>query len=150
METVFVWSKEDQIISISEVIPYPLDLFEPMIETGQVKVGEVLGEVVSDGKAICTVDNLFQEPEQVLILELPSQHPLQDGVIHRRIELRDIELKAVPGARFIPESLPDRLERPMDALSFDAGVSVSCEHRHEYWLQVIHYGMVDDPVRIVG
>lgn len=60
VETFFVRCEEYQIIGISEIISYPLDLFEPVIETGQVEISQILAEIVPDRKAVRAFDDLIQ------------------------------------------------------------------------------------------
>lgn len=43
MEAFFVWGEEDQVVCIPEIISDTLCLFEPMIKSAQVEVGEILG-----------------------------------------------------------------------------------------------------------
>lgn len=66
-----------------------------MIEIRQIEVSQVLTQVVPDRQAWGTVDDLIQEPEKILILELPSEQCLQNIVIDARIKFLYIEFQAV-------------------------------------------------------
>lgn len=62
-----VGGEEDAVIQIPGIRPDLFCLFDPVIETGQEEIGEVLAEVVPDRQAVRAVDDLIQEPEQATI-----------------------------------------------------------------------------------
>lgn len=57
-----------------------------MVKVGQVEIGKVLAEVISDRYTVSTVNDIVQQPEQVSILKLFPQELLQDCMINGRIE----------------------------------------------------------------
>lgn len=48
VERRLVRRQDHQIVGVSEVIPDALDLFQPMVESGQEEIREVLAQVVAD------------------------------------------------------------------------------------------------------
>lgn len=54
--------QKDHIVQVPEIVPDFLFLLQPVIEVRQVKIGEVLREIVADRKARRAVDDLLEEP----------------------------------------------------------------------------------------
>jgi hypothetical protein len=150
VERGLVRRQDHQIIGIAEIVSNPLNFLEPVIESRQVEIGKILAEIVPDRQAWGAVDDLFQEPKQVLILELTAKLPLQDPVTDGGVKFPDIELEAILGASLITECALHRLDGAMNPFSLDAAIGVRGKEGHEDPLQDIHGRVMDNPVREKG
>lgn len=90
MKAWFVRRQYHDIIGIPEIIPDAFHFLDPVIEVGQVKIGEILAEVVADWQTWSRVDDLVQEPQQILILKFPPEQALEDLVGNCGIKLADV------------------------------------------------------------
>ena len=124
-------------------------LFQCVIQAGQVEVSQVLAEVVPDRQTRRAVDDLFQQPKQGFVLELPAQETFEDSVIDRRVEFDDIQLQTILCSCLVPERPFQVPEASMDAFPLDTGISVRGEHSRENGFQNIHHRMVSDPIGII-
>ncbi len=62
VERRLVRGQDHQVVSVPEIIPDTFNLLDPMVESGEIEVGEILTEVISDRQARGAVDDLIQEP----------------------------------------------------------------------------------------
>lgn len=62
MKRWLVGSQDHQVVGIPEIISNAFLLFKPVIETGQVKIREILAQIVTDRQAGRTIDDLLQKP----------------------------------------------------------------------------------------
>ena len=95
MKEGFVPMQEHHVVSISEVIPYPDDLLNPMVEIREVEIGEILRQVIANRHALCAVYNLVKKPQGVLALDFSTNDLFQYVVVNTRIEFSYINLEAV-------------------------------------------------------
>lgn len=68
----FIGRKNHQVVGVPEIIPDTFNLFDPMIKISEIEVRKVLAKVVANGETRCAVDDLVQQPEQVLVLEFSA------------------------------------------------------------------------------
>ena len=97
VEIFFTVGEDHQVISIPEVILYCFVLLHPVIEVGQIKISEVLTQVVPNWKAFGAVDDLIQEPKKILVLYLSPEKDFQNIMVDVGIEFFNIKLQAVLG-----------------------------------------------------
>lgn len=142
-------SKKHHVVSIAKVIPYLLHLLYPMIEVGQIQVGEILGEIVADRHSFGTVDDLVQEPERIPALNLLPDDGLEYVMVNGRVELAHVYLQAVPGPFPVLHRLSDLAHGTVYSPLLDTAVRICGEYRYPYRFEDIHDGMMDDPVGIV-
>lgn len=55
--------QENHVIQVAEIMPDQLFFFQPVVKIGQVKIGEVLRQVVADRKTRSAFDDLVEEPQ---------------------------------------------------------------------------------------
>jgi hypothetical protein len=70
VQLLFARRQDHHIVKIPEIITDHHILLKPVIETGKVKIGEILTEIIADRKPGRAIYNLFQEPQKFGILEL--------------------------------------------------------------------------------
>lgn len=87
--------QKHNVIAVSEITVRLQFLRHPPVETCQIDVAEILAGIVTDGDASGAVDDVVHKPERVGAFDLAPDLLLQDGVIHVRIILGDVELQCV-------------------------------------------------------
>lgn len=63
VEFLFRGCEEYHIVGISEIVPHPLLLLDPMVEVGEHQVCEVLAQIVADRHAVGAVDDRIEQGE---------------------------------------------------------------------------------------
>lgn len=82
MEVLFVMVKDHQVIGVTEIKTDPFFFLDPVIKIGQVEIGKVLAEIVANRQPGSAINDLVEQPKQVIVFELPPEQLLQDRMIN--------------------------------------------------------------------
>lgn len=129
------------------IIPQPEKDLNIVVEIGEVKVGEVLREIISDRDPRSGVDNTVNKPKEILILDLSADDLFHCLVIDARVILFAISLETIDRTLRIPgKILFNGPCGPVYPSLFYARVSISRKDTHPNRLEDIHYCVVYDTI----
>lgn len=74
MQNRFFSGKYDNIIGITVIIPHPGHLLDSVVEFRQIKISEVLGNVIADWYTRRTVDNAVKQPKNIGVFDFTAQN----------------------------------------------------------------------------
>lgn len=97
VQFLFRGGEKYHVIGISEIVPHPLLLLDPMVEVGKHQVCEVLAQIVADRHAVGAVDDRIEQGERILAFDFAADDGFQYVVVYRRVELPDVDFEAISG-----------------------------------------------------
>lgn len=109
-----------------------------------------LGEGFLLGRRDGGINHIVQQPQQVGVFDFPPNNAFQHLVADGRVELPQVDFKAIQGLSVIlADNLIDITRTALYAPFFHAGKGVVRESPNPYRFKDVHYGVVDYPVGIV-
>ena len=124
VQAFFAIRQKDDVIGIlcAIQVQHFIDL---MHEIAQGKVGKELRQIVAYGQSIRTVDYLVNQPNQIIVLYLPSDKAFQHMVLQRWVKLADVNLQAIERSALIAfNQLINTSCAALNSAAFDAGIGV--------------------------
>lgn len=149
VQFLFRGGEKYHVIGISEIVPHPLLLLDPMVEVGKHQVCEVLAQIVADRHAVGAVDDRIEQGERILAFDFAADDGFQYVVVYRRVELPDVDFEAISGVFPVFDSPLDIPHRSMNAAPLDAAIRVFREDRNPYRFEDIHDRMMQNAVGVI-
>lgn len=149
---------DHEIIRVPEIVLDPECVFHELIKFIHVDICKELRREVPDGDAASwkllspreTVDDFFEERADARVIDLPTEHPLQNGMVNGGEEPVNVALEREARTGAIPADFPqhsfERIDATMSPLALATREEMRDERRLEDRIEGSEDGMVHDTV----